>query len=205
MVAPSIERELHGPLPVFPIPEFVLFPSVQTPLYIFEPRYRRLVEDCLDQQGLFCLTSYEQHPASNMGREPAMFTTGCLARIVDYQKLEDGCYHILVEGVSRVRMQEVEGYRGYRRVMVEALSLKGADKVDDAQVKTLRRLTESLCPENGKPDLFKRYLDSLDLEDLLNLMSFHGLASLETRQHLLESTSIPDLCNELIDLYKLHC
>ena len=88
-------------MPLFPLP-VVLLPGAALPLHIFEPRYRTLVEDCLraDRRfGMVCHDWDAQGPfLSEEGR------IGCVAELVEHQRLPDGRYVIAVRGLERFRI-----------------------------------------------------------------------------------------------------
>lgn len=84
-------------LPLFPLP-VVLFPGATLPLHIFEPRYRRMLADCLASDsrfGLIRLPGGVDEPALPVD------TVGCVAEITSVESLPDGRSDILVRGVSR--------------------------------------------------------------------------------------------------------
>jgi Lon protease-like protein len=82
-------------LPIFPL-AVVLFPGTPLPLHIFEPRYRRMLADCLQGDRRFGITP--------MGRDdgaPEPGTVGCVAEIRVNQELPDGRSNIIVLGAER--------------------------------------------------------------------------------------------------------
>jgi Lon protease-like protein len=88
-------------IPLFPLP-LVLFPKAPLPLHIFEPRYRRLVTDCLAGDrllGIIC------NPENASERDIPSGTVGCVAHIDTVEELPDGRSNILVSGVSRFTLQ----------------------------------------------------------------------------------------------------
>lgn len=91
-------------LPLFPLP-VVLFPGVPLPLHIFEPRYRKMLEDIRAGNNLFGL-SYFDSSASDTELPPAGHV-GCVAEVTETQSLPDGRSNILTVGVVRY---EVEDY-----------------------------------------------------------------------------------------------
>jgi Lon protease-like protein len=193
-----------GPVAIFPLPDFVLFPGVTTPLHIFEPRYRRMIDDALDGHGYLVFSAYVRHPAHDQGKDPGFYGTGCLARLEDYERLEDGRFNILVKGLDRVFVNEVEGQRGYRCVQIRPRPFSNDDSLGAGKEQELRLLSRSLFEEHNHSEAFRRYLEVVPAEDLLYLMAFHAQAPASDRQALLESDDLPDLCDQLIDLYKLH-
>jgi ATP-dependent Lon protease len=82
-------------LPIFPLP-VVLFPGTPLPLHIFEPRYRRMLADCLDGDRRFGIT-----PLASDDAAPAPGTVGCAAEVRVNQELPEGRSNIVVLGAER--------------------------------------------------------------------------------------------------------
>ncbi len=84
-------------LPIFPLP-LVLLPRAVQPLHIFEPRYRQLLRDCMDDArefGIIC------RPPEVAEDEIPAGTAGCVAHIESSQTLPDGRSNIMVVGTRR--------------------------------------------------------------------------------------------------------
>ena len=110
-------RSTRTALPLFPLPDYFLYPGVVTPLHIFETRYRRMVADLMDSPGRFVLTAYRTDAAmGDFG--PVTLPIGTLAEILRHDRLDDGRYVMLIAALSRVRLQEVESNHLYRQVDV---------------------------------------------------------------------------------------
>lgn len=120
--ATSTRSERPQPVvPLFPLPEFFLFPGTVTPLRVFEPRYRQMVEDLLDRSGRLVLGAIVPgHESEAMGAPPVHPVAG-LGEIVKHERLPNGHYVIFVIGLQRVRLNEVESDRLYRKVGIEPL------------------------------------------------------------------------------------
>ena len=98
-------------LGLFPLP-IVLVPTERIPLHIFEPRYRELIQECVDTGGEFGLVL-----ATGDG---AVHEIGTRARVVDVlEELEDGRMNIVVEGGSRFRLLELTRGRTFQTGIVE--------------------------------------------------------------------------------------
>jgi Lon protease-like protein len=82
-------------LPIFPL-QAVLFPGTPLPLHIFEPRYKRMLEDCLGSDRRFGIT-----PRISEGETPEPGAVGCVAEVRVNQELPDGRSNIVVLGGSR--------------------------------------------------------------------------------------------------------
>lgn len=89
-------------LPLFPLP-VVLFPGVPMPLHIFEPRYRRLLEDIQLRDNLFGLSYFDA--SASESTEPAVGHIGCVAEVTEVQPMPDGRSNILTVGLIRYRVE----------------------------------------------------------------------------------------------------
>lgn len=99
-------------VPIFPLAGAILFPRVQLPLHVFEPRYRSMVRDALARDQLIAMVQ------PRAGKEPPdLFEIGCIGRIVQSEELADGRFNIVLEGLSRYRIvRELEVETPYRQV-----------------------------------------------------------------------------------------
>lgn len=94
-----------GRYALFPL-GVVLFPGGLLPLRIFEPRYQRMVSECLRSEQPFIVAAIVEGPEAGGVATPA--ATGTLARIVDWEQLEDGLLGLLCEGGHQVAIGEIE-------------------------------------------------------------------------------------------------
>ena len=97
-------------MPLFPL-GLVLYPGVMLPLHIFEDRYRQLVRDLLDMQDgtrLFGVVAIKA--GREVGNEgiTALHEIGCTAELRYAEAYEDGRFDIIVTGMTRFRLLEVE-------------------------------------------------------------------------------------------------
>ena len=115
----SIE-DFSGTVRLFPLPNLVLFPHVMQPLHIFEPRYRRLLEDALAGDRLITMGLLAPGWENDYEGRPAVHPMACLGRITTYHRLDDGTYNLLLLGVQRVRLiRELAPSKPYREAVVE--------------------------------------------------------------------------------------
>jgi len=123
-------------LPIFPLP-IVLFPGVPQPLHIFEPRYRRLLQDCLagDQRFGIAYVAPESAPGAGGDPTPRPGDVGCVALIRSRQTLPDGRSNILTVGERRFVLQQwIEHAGPYRVAQVEEFD---DDPIDPAEAAPL--------------------------------------------------------------------
>jgi Lon protease-like protein len=109
---------------IFPLPGAILFPGMQLPLHIFEPRYRALVSDALARDRMIGMIQ-----PSGQGSAKRLFTVGCLGRIGDVEALVDGCYNIVLEGLQRFTvLRELDATTEFRQIEGELWDEDGEDE-----------------------------------------------------------------------------
>lgn len=129
----TIQVNFGRPMPLFPLDQVALLPQQVRPLHIFEPRYRQMVEHALDGAGQIALAVFERRPrnqAEYLGNPPIRPAV-CVGQIVQHEKLSDGRYNVLVQGICRARvLHEMphEGERLYRAAMLEPIGPEGVDE-----------------------------------------------------------------------------
>ncbi len=105
--APTIRVNFARPMPVFPLDGVVLFPHAVVPLHIFEPRYRQMVSDALDESGQIALAVFEgDRWREEYHARPPIKPCVCVGHVAQHERLPDGRYNILVQGVCRARIVE---------------------------------------------------------------------------------------------------
>lgn len=91
-------------LPLFPLPGTVFFPNTLLPLYVFEARYRQMTEHALEGDGLLAVVLRRDEEERDQLLD--LFTVAGLGRIVHHERLPDGRFHILLQGLARVELSE---------------------------------------------------------------------------------------------------
>lgn len=141
-------------VPLFPLPDIVLFPQMRLPLHVFEPRYRRLVRDAMAGDGLIAIPRLRPGFADEYYESPEVFPVFGVGRITRHRPLADGRCDIVVEGVARVRLEQELSERPYRVARVSRLSERVPD--NPATVTALRSelssLVRRLLPYLAEPD-----------------------------------------------------
>ena len=105
-------------VPLFPLSNVWLFPYVILPLHIFEPRYRQMIEDILDGTGRIVLGTVEQGSERAMDGSPPIYPIAGLGEVGRHERLDGGRFDILLLGLRRVRVQEVDSDKLYRKVEI---------------------------------------------------------------------------------------
>lgn len=109
-------------LPLFPLPGAVLLPRTLMSLHVFEPRYRKMLQDCIDGHRVMAIAMLDERGLpDDYGRPPIhpVVGVGLLRRSA---KLPDGRYNIVVEGILRASIrEELAPDRPYRRARASVL------------------------------------------------------------------------------------
>jgi ATP-dependent Lon protease len=110
-----------GAIPIFPLPQVVLFPEAVLPLHVFEPRYRTMLADCLASHGALAI-AHLLHGEDDHGRPKIARISGG-GVIIEHQKLTDGRSNIVLLGQARLRLEELdpEPDHPYRRAKATIL------------------------------------------------------------------------------------
>src|SRR5205807_2733032 len=109
-------------LPLFPLPNVVLFPGVFLPLHIFEPRYREMVRDTLDGDRLIGMVLLRPGWERDYEGRPPVFPVGCTGVVTHVERLPEGRYNIVLRGIERFRIVREDQTRSYRQAVVESLA-----------------------------------------------------------------------------------
>ncbi|MBM4022001.1 MAG: hypothetical protein FJ284_07145 [Planctomycetes bacterium] len=96
--------QFSGLARVFPLPNLVMFPHVMQALHIFEPRYRAMFEEAIEEDRLIALGSLAPGWEGDYEGRPPLRPHACLCRIATHQRTDDGTYNVLVLGMRRLRL-----------------------------------------------------------------------------------------------------
>ena len=189
-------HELPTRFPIFPLPNVVLFPGTRLPLHIFEPRYREMTADALAGDGVIGMVLLKSAESAAGVRAP-VFEVGCAGRVEDSQKLPDGRYNLLVQGLRRFRIEEeLPEHRPYRLVQAQILPDPGFSDLDAAtrqQLEELRGPLEQLLVELARKsepratELLLKRMRQLDPVQLVHALAFGLDCSVVEKQSLLEA------------------
>jgi len=189
-------------LPLFPLPNVVLFPNVFLPLHIFEPRYREMIADALTSDRLIGMVLLRPDWERDYEGRPAVYPIGCSGVITHSERLSDGRYDIVLRGLDRFRVVQEEEDRSYRRAIVEPLPDEPPTGDQRRIIHTCRTKLEALLgtdPRVGDA----RIPTAMGDEDLVNaLAQYLDLEPLE-KQALLEKPCLRSRAESLVELLEM--
>lgn len=182
-------------LSIFPLGGALLFPRMQLPLHIFEPRYRALVSDAMARDRQIGMIQ----PRAE-GDPPPLFDVGCVGRIAHVEALDDGRYNIVLEGVSRFRLlKEIPVSTPFRQIEAEL-----EDDVPAEPLPLIRRA--SLEEESRRYAEAQGYavdwnaVSRLDDESLVNGIAQIAPFDAAAKQALLEAPNLEERTELIIQL-----
>ena len=201
----KLKREVLAALPIFPLPNVVLFPGALLPLHIFEPRYRDMTRDALESHRMLAMAMRLE--AEVDGHLPAVALVVGVGEIVAAEPMPDGRYNLLLEGRARARIvKELPKEKSYRRVQAVQLfddgsaeGEAGSPEHTAAQARlgeseaALRALIEEVAGRLEDDDalaLRQAVGQPLPLSRLTDRLASVLVTKAETRQALLETLNL---------------
>jgi len=179
-------------LSVMPLPGTVLFPHALLPLYIFEPRYRKMLEHALQQHRMFCVALIKPScPDWHAPEDFFHFATAGLIRACVGRG--DGTSNLVLQGLRRVRFTSFKQETPFPIASIEAVESREPSTVETEALGTkVIELYGSLRHDRRQlPAKLDRYLSELrDLEMLADLMASTFVSDPLRRQRLLEEHSV---------------
>jgi Lon protease-like protein len=179
-------------LPVMPLPGAVLFPHALLPLYIFEPRYRKMLEHALQKHRMFCVTLIKPScPDWHASEDFFHLATAGLIRACVGRS--NGTSNLILQGLRRVRFNSFEQEMPFPIARIDTVESRDPTTVEtEALGAKVIELYGSL--KHGRrqlPAKLDRYLSELrDLEMLADLMASTFVNDPLRRQRLLEEHSL---------------
>jgi Lon protease-like protein len=190
-------------LPLFPLPNVVLFPNVFLPLHIFEPRYREMVADALAGDRIIGMGLLRPGWEADYEGRPAVYSIGCAGLITFSEQHDDGRYNIVLRGMQKFRITGEDHSRSYRIAAVEPVAEEVTAEDREIVRSERRRLEALLVPQPEGRGVDSKVPPSMADEDLVNaLAQYLDLEPVE-KQALLERDGLVARCRSLIDLLEM--
>lgn len=195
--------EFNGICRLFPLPGVVLLPHAVIPLHIFEPRYRRMMEDALrsgDGQITMVLMRGGESAAG-----PEIADVACLGRVIQHHRLPDGRFNLLLRGMQRVRLlRELERGTLYRQAEAELIREPNNPEGTVARRGELIRLFRRMMwrPRASGSDLISHLESGIPLGALVDLIAHALDLPAALKQEFLAEPAADHRANALIHLLR---
>ncbi|MEE4199681.1 LON peptidase substrate-binding domain-containing protein [Erythrobacter sp.] len=182
-------------LSIFPLPGAILFPGLQLPLHIFEPRYRALVGDALVRDRRIAMIQ----PQRAVEGAP-LYKVGCVGRIGEIEAMDDGRYNLILEGHARFRLRrELDVATAFRQVEGDLIEDDADETLSHAQRGGFEREARAFADAQGYSVDWDS-VERLDDQSLINGVSQIAPFDPASKQALLEADSLTDRCELLVQL-----
>jgi uncharacterized protein len=189
-------------VPLFPLPNVVLFPKTPMPLYIFEERYRTMVREVLAGTGELVIALLRSGSEPGYRLTSAVHEIACLGKIETYEELEDGKYNIVVAGIHRVQIIREIQHSPYRLVEIERIAETAYDEHSVEVVNRHNHLAGLFAKftelATGVKQHVLELMPRLDFESLVNMVAMTLNMAIEQKQALLELSETPARCDVLV-------
>ncbi|MEM6475537.1 MAG: LON peptidase substrate-binding domain-containing protein [Pseudomonadota bacterium] len=186
-------------LSIFPLSGAVLFPGLQLPLHIFEPRYRSLVGDALVRDRRIAMIQ-PQRQADNA----PLYTVGCVGRIGEIEAMDDGRYNLILEGESRFKvLRELDVTTAFRQVEGELIEDDEEETLSHAQRGGFEAEARKFADAQGYSVDWDS-VERLDDMSLINGVSQIAPFDPASKQALLEAQNLSARCELLMQLMQFY-
>jgi uncharacterized protein len=192
--------DLNGQLrckavPLFPLPNVVLFPRAVLPLHIFEERYRAMTADALRGERLIAMALLKGGWEHDYYSRPAIERVVCIGQILTHELLSDGTYNLLLQGVVRASVvsEIADPEHLYRSADLDPLVESQVMEIDltDQRQALMEIFDRRFRPMTGLVRQFRQMLSSpLSTADIADLVAFNLLDDVRVKQSLLEETDV---------------
>lgn len=191
-------------IPVFPLPNVVLFPGVPLPLHIFEPRYRQLVRDAASAHEIIGIALLRGEWQPHYFENPDIFETGCAGKIVNLEPLPEGKCNIVLHGFREYRIDRHIFDKPYRQAAVH-WRIHGPRSIDGTSRSRLVDLLTGFLGRDPHSPAYRLLHDRTLTDDLLvNFFSFAlEIAPIE-KQGLLEALTLAERAERLREILEFH-
>jgi len=190
-------------IPLFPLPNAVLFPNVFLPLHIFEARYRTMVSEALGGDRIIGMVLLQPRYEANYDGCPSVFGIGCAGVITHAEPLGDGRFNIVLRGIERFRITGEDGSCAYRVAHVDGLPEIISEEHRAELRKQRHRLEALLATALERTGSEPRFPPAIPDEDLVNALAQHLELDPLERQALLERDGALARCRGLIELLEM--
>jgi Lon protease-like protein len=196
--------DLPSSVPGITLPDVVLFPQGSLPLYIFEPRYRRMLEEVMDSSGLMLVVTRDADTTETQENPEPFHPQATLGMVQSSEKNPDGTSQIVIQGLLRVQAGPREKDEPYPVFSIRPVpSEPGADSAElESRVQRLLALVRRRSElDNRIPRELLRFLEGLDDPDALTDLTAHTLIGPTAEKlRLLETPEVTARFERLFEL-----
>ncbi len=184
---------------IFPLSGALLFPGLQLPLHVFEPRYRALVKDALARDRRIGMIQ-PQRPEEGA----PLYQVGCLGKIGDVEALDDGRFNLVLKGEARFRvLRELDVITPFRQIEGAMIAERDDDVLAPIERASFERESRRFADRQG----YRVDWDSvarLDDQSLINGVAQIAPFDAASKQALLEADGLSERCELMVQLMQFY-
>jgi len=193
----KIIKNLPNKISVFPLSNFIIFPDTSVPLNIFEPRYIKMINDCMKDNRIIGMIQ-----PKNNNNIPELYSIGCAGKITSFNETDDGRYLIVIKGLSRFKiLKEINNSKTYRECEVSFKEFNDDlnQNFSEIKFKDLELIFKNLKSFFNKKGYMINWkeLENQNLDQTINTLAMASPFSLQEKQILLEAIDIEDRKKQL--------
>ncbi len=182
-------------LSIFPLAGALLFPGLQLPLHIFEPRYRAMVSDALARDQRIAMIQ----PQGTQDGAP-LFRIGCVGKIGEFEADDDGRYNLVLQGIARFRvLRELTVATPFRQVEAELIPDDVETALSAIERAGFEREARAFAASQGYAVDWDS-VGKLDDAALINGVAQIAPFDIAAKQALLETSTLAARCEMLVQL-----
>jgi len=180
-------------IPIFPLSNFIIFPRTTVPLNIFEPRYIDMINTSMKSNKMIGMI--QPKASTNNQTIPDLYQVGCLGKITNFRKTDDGRFLIEVKGIIRFQtIKEISNENKYRILEVDFKNFYHdlTDKEEGIKFSDLELIFKDLKLLFEKRGFIINWkaLEKQSLGETINALAMASPFSIEEKQVLLEAENL---------------
>lgn len=195
-------------VPLFPLPNVVLFPRAVLPLHVFEERYKEMTADALNGRRQIAMALLKPGWEKCYYHRPVIEPVVCVGSILTHEQLPDGTYNFLLQGRSRARVIRENSQGAYRIAELGALEESAVLEIElaDERQRLINLFDESSLLATGIGRQFRQLLGGpLPTADTADLIAFHFLDDIKLKQSLLAEINVRERVRRTIEAFESVC
>ena len=198
------KEDLPKKIAVFPLSNFIIFPKTTVPLNIFEPRYIDMIDDCVKSNKLLGMIQPKNLKNENLDI-PNLYKIGCMGKIINLEKTDDGRYLIELKGLIRFNViSEIVSEKKYREceISFDKFYEDLSDQKENLKFSDLELIFKDLKNLFEKRGLIInwRALENQSLNETINALAMASPFTLEEKQVLLEAKNFEARKSKIADI-----
>ena len=197
------KEDLPKKIAVFPLSNFIVFPKTTVPLNIFEPRYIEMINDSMKSNQLIGMI---QPKVKNKKLDtPELYKIGCMGKITNSQKTDDGRYLIELKGLIRFNIiSEIVSKKKYRECEISFDKFYDdlSDQKENLKFSDLELIFKDLKNLFEKKGFIINWkaLENQSLNETINALAMASPFTLEEKQVLLETKNLDARKSKIADI-----